>query len=327
VPSPAVALIKQVVDITTQIDNMAVELKESSIPESIQEPQQVRKSLHGSDADISLFQSFYLGTVAAVIASTVVFPMDKIKTRLQSVPAKGSIFSTARNIVVQEGLFKLYRGLSPQLVMIGPVNAAQMAANDTVQRKFRAGEDRELTFKELLIAGMAAGVAEILLANPQEVIKIRMQMQLGSADKPFSSPIDLLRQVGFRGLYKGVGACALRDMPFNLIFFSSYDLMKRRLADKKTHSVSPQSLLFAGAASAVLGSTLSTPADVIKTRLQNGEHNYKSYGECVRHIYSDGGYSAFFRGLFPRLLIIAPMFGIQFMIFENLQKLFFKKHS
>jgi solute carrier family 25 aspartate/glutamate transporter 12/13 len=306
-----------------------MELKESTLQrEAVQEPTQqpVRKSLHGSDADISLFQSFYLGTIAAVIASTVVFPMDKIKTRLQSVPSKGSILSTARSIVVQEGILKLYRGLSPQLVMIGPVNAAQMAANDFVQRKFRAGEDRDLLFKELLIAGMAAGVAEIVLANPQEVIKIRMQMQQGSTEKPFTSPVDLLRQVGFRGLYKGVGACAIRDMPFNLIFFSSYDYMKRNLADKQTHTVSPHNLLLAGAASAVLGSTLSTPADVIKTRLQNGEYNYKSYSECVRHIYSDGGYSAFFRGLFPRLLIIAPMFGIQFMIFENLQKLLYKKN-
>jgi len=277
---------------------------------------------HGVDAQVSFVESFLLGTVAAVISATAVFPMDKVKTRLQS-SVGGSIFSTFRQIAAAEGITKLFRGLSPQLAMIGPVNAGQMAANDFVQRKFRAGQDRELLFSELLMAGMAAGVAEILLSNPQEVVKIRMQMQ-GSTGLPLASPIQVIRAIGLKGLYKGVGACVVRDLPFSMIFFTTYDLFKRKLADQNK-DVSPHKLLGAGALSAAIGSAIVTPADVVKTRLQNGVYSYTSYSECVKHIFSQGGYSAFFRGLTSRILINAPMFGIQFMIFENLIKYFHPK--
>jgi hypothetical protein len=73
-----------------------------------------------------------------------------------------------------------------------------------------------------------------------------------------------------------------------------------------------------------LGAVISTPADVIKTKLQNGTHEFKSYSDCIRHIKAEAGIPAFFRGTLSRIFIIAPMFGIQFMIFENLKNYFFK---
>jgi len=122
---------------------------------------------------------------------------------------------------------------------------------------------------------------------------------------------------------RALGLVYFAIFPSLSFFFSSYDYLKRLLVDTDTRTVSSHKLLLAGALSATLASGLVTPADVVKTRLQNGTREYKSYTECVRHILSDGGYKAFFRGLTPRLLIIAPMFGIQFMIFENLLRIFF----
>jgi len=249
-----------------------------------------------------------------------VFPMDKVKTRLQS--HGGTIISTATQIIAKEGTLKMmFRGLSPQLVMIGPVNAAQMTTNDFVQRKFRGKSERDLKLWELSAAALSASVAEIAIGNPQEVVKIRMQMQ--GIHAPVVSALQIVKEIGITGLYKGVGACMLRDLPFNLIFFLTYDYLKRVFADKTTKNIDSTRLLMAGTTAAAIASAACTPADVIKTKLQNGTQQFKSYGECIRQIIAEGGYSAFFRGLTSRLLIIAPMFGIQFMLFEKMQKYFY----
>ncbi len=38
-----------------------------------------------------------------------------------------------------------------------------------------------------------------------------------------------MRQLGLLGLYKGVGACLLRDIPFSGIYFPTYSHLKKDL--------------------------------------------------------------------------------------------------
>ena len=70
------------------------------------------------------------------------------------------------------------------------------------------------------------------------------------------------------GLYKGAPACFLRDIPFSGIYFPVYAASKRWLTDEETQKTSPFSLLAAGAIAGVPAAFLTTPADVVKTRLQ-----------------------------------------------------------
>ncbi len=41
------------------------------------------------------------------------------------------------------------------------------------------------------------------------------------------SAIQIIRQLGLLGLYKGVSACLLRDIPFSAIFFPYYAHLKK----------------------------------------------------------------------------------------------------
>lgn len=51
-----------------------------------------------------------LSGLAAMVGATCVFPMDKIKTRLQTSKAPGvNILTVARDIVQKEGVLRLYR--------------------------------------------------------------------------------------------------------------------------------------------------------------------------------------------------------------------------
>ena len=84
----------------------------------------------------------------------------------------------------------------------------------------------------------------MLATNPYEIVKIRMQLQ--TADGPKKSGIAIIKELGLRylyiyffflppilrGLYTGLPATLLRDVPFNAIYFSSYAAFKKMLKDE-----------------------------------------------------------------------------------------------
>jgi solute carrier family 25 (mitochondrial aspartate/glutamate transporter), member 12/13 len=46
------------------------------------------------------------------------------------------------------------------------------------------------------------------------------------------SAITVVKELGLFGLYKGVGACLLRDIPFSGIFFPAYAHIKKDLFEE-----------------------------------------------------------------------------------------------
>lgn len=44
---------------------------------------------------------------------------------------------------------------------------------------------------------------------------------------PKMSALSIVRQLGVLGLYRGVGACLLRDIPFSGIYFPTYAHLKK----------------------------------------------------------------------------------------------------
>ena len=60
--------------------------------------------------------------------------------------------------------------------------------------------------------------------------------------------------------------------------------------------------------------------DVVKTRLQvlrnaQGEAAYSGIVDCVRKTYKNEGVMAFYKGAVPRMIVIAPLFGIAQMVY------------
>ena len=74
------------------------------------------------------------------------------------------------------------------------------------------------------------------------------------------------------------------------------------------------------------------PLDVIKTRLQvlkraEGEPTYNGIADCAVRVFRQEGITAFYKGAVPRMIVIAPLFGIAQMVYfvgvaENLLDFF-----
>lgn len=140
---------------------------------------------------------------------------------------------------------------------------------------------------------------------------------------PKRSAMWIVRNLGILGLYKGASACLLRDVPFSAIYFPTYNHLKRDMfGESPQKKLGILQLLTAGAIAGMPAAYLTTPCDVIKTRLQvearKGEATYTGLMDCARKILKDEGFKAFFKGGPARILRSSPQFGFTLAAYEVL---------
>lgn len=298
-------------------------------------------------------EHFALGAVAGGIGAAAVYPIDLVKTRMQNqriAPDGKAMYTNSidcfRQTIKSEGFIGLYRGLLPQLVGVAPEKAIKLAVNDMLREAFTVSDietgEAKIHFPLEVLSGGCAGACQVLVTNPLEITKIRLQIQgetsrlLKAAGKPVPTPqsaLSIVKELGFVGLYKGAAACLIRDIPFSAIYFPAYAALKRWIVMLKSENngglsrgVGPDAttLLLAGTAAGVPAAFLTTPADVIKTRLQvatrEGEMAYKNMTDCTQKILKYEGISAFFKGSGMRVFRSSPQFGITLMSYELLSQ-------
>ena len=294
----------------------------------------IRRAHEQETSPLKPVYHFILGSVAGAIGATFVYPIDLVKTRLQNQRAIEKLYSGGIDcffkVVKNEGAFGLYRGLLPQLVGVAPEKAIKLTMNDLVRSLLRNSVTGELTFPREVVAGGCAGASQVIFTNPLEIVKIRLQTQgeavLLSGQATVQSAASIIGSLGIRGLYKGVTACLLRDIPFSAIYFTLYSHMKRDLFGEgiTKNSLSPLELLVCGSLSAMPASYLATPADVIKTRIQviarTGQQTYSGIMDTIKKILATEGPRAFFKGGVARVLRSSPQFGVTLVSYELLQR-------
>lgn len=272
---------------------------------------------------LPMFQKLVVGAIAGIIGTVAIFPIDMVKTRLQQQTigpngerAYRGPFHCMSKIIRVEGLRGLYKGLGPNLVGVTPEKAIKLAVNEYA-RELLENPDGSIDLHNEIIAGASAGFFQVIATNPMELIKIRMQTQATLPVEQRQSAVEVVRGLGVRGMYTGATACFVRDIPFSLLFFPGYSHLKTTFAEPDGETKLP-GVLAAGAIAGALSSGLCTPADVVKTRLQlkGGRAKYGGMVQCTRIIWRDEGFMAFYKGVVPRMSVVAPLFGIALVSFE-----------
>ena len=166
-----------------------------------------------------------------------------------------------------------------------------------------------------------------MFTNPLEIVKIRLQTigeQVRLEGATPKGAVTIVKELGFFGLYKGASACLLRDVPFSAIYFPAYASAKEWCTGDKDRA-SPLDLLTAGAMAGAPAASLTTPADVIKTRMQvtgsGGKKPYNTIPEAAVDIMKNEGPTAFFKGAAARVFRSSPQFAVTLMCYELLHNL------
>lgn len=188
-------------------------------------------------------------------------------------------------------------------------------------------------------AGLGAGVTEaVAVVTPMEVVKIRMQAQYHSLSDPLDVPkyrsaphalLTVLREEGFGALYRGVSLTALRQGTNQAVNFTAYTEFKEMLQkwqpEYQGKNLPSYQTTLIGLISGAMGPFSNAPIDTIKTRLQKtpaepGQTALSRIMNISRDMFKQEGPKAFYKGITPRVMRVAPGQAVTFTVYEFLKK-------
>ncbi len=199
----------------------------------------------------------WAGSVAGVIAETLMHPFDTISMRQKCHYAGRNVgasyqglIGTARSMIREEGAFSLMNGVSVTALSAVPSSALYFGSYEmakSVGLSFVDDVDPNGAFGWLdttykndfvhLLAGIFSELCASLVVVPSEVVKSRMQLG-GSGPTAYKSAVHGILKIasseGMNGLYSGYRACLLQDCSFSAIQFCLYERLRRDMKTEKT---------------------------------------------------------------------------------------------
>ncbi|KAG0717818.1 Solute carrier family 25 member 45 [Chionoecetes opilio] len=119
------------------------------------------------------FVAGWLGGCAGLVVG---HPLDTIKVRQQTL-GKVSALRVIRNTLRYERLGGFYKGMGFPLLATGSLNALFFGVYANTLRLLNPGSERP-TYAQVFVAGGAGGLAQLVVACPVELVKIKMQVQI-----------------------------------------------------------------------------------------------------------------------------------------------------
>eukprot|EP01083_Nonionella_stella_P141990 438448_1 len=280
------------------------------------------------------------GAGAGAITKTAIAPLERVKIlfQIQSMrssverPKYTSIVGTLRNIVQEDGVRGFYRGNGTNVLRVVPVYALKFGFNDTFKDWVRRSEQdvKDLNFSQLIQAGSLAGLCQIGVTYPLEVVRTRLSLCSAWESKYrgiVHCAMTTVRHEGVAALYKGIGPSFLTGAPYVGIQMTSYELFKRRCPhDPESHRVPVQYTLVCGTAAGLIAQTSTYWGDTLRRRMQtNGiggrERHFSSSWDCARKLWRTEGIRGFHRGLSANVIRCIPGAAIQFTAYDQLKRL------
>ena len=264
-------------------------------------------------------QRFGAAGFGAAVAEALTLPVDAAKVRLQLQASGPSVVGEAAKpkytglaqgmwrIGRDEGLAVLWRGLEPALVRQVSYTGMTFVLYEPVRNAIADVPANEIPFYKRVLAGGTAGGISIMLMNPVDVLKTQMQAHSGDgapAMRQIAS--NVWSNAGLSGFWRGWQPNVARCFAGNACELGVYDEAKTRLVAAGL----PDGPLAHFAASGVAGTvsaTVSTPLDVVKTRLMAqaggvetaGVIQYTGVLDCCVRMPRIEGVSSLYKGFVP----------------------------
>jgi len=167
------------------------------------------------------------------------------------------------------------------------------------------------------LSGSIIGIGEVVLL-PLDILKIKAQTNPQSIAG--RGIVQILAEERLSSLYRGMLWTMIRNAPGSFALFGANALVKDRVFKLENYS---DATFFQNFVSSCAGGfvsiTISSPPDVIKTRLQNASFQSGETGcQIVWNLLKHEGVLGFFKGLTPKLLIVGPKLVFSFTIAQTM---------
>ncbi|XP_028661874.1 mitoferrin-1 [Erpetoichthys calabaricus] len=270
------------------------------------------------------------GAVAGVLEHAVMFPVDSVKTRMQSLQPDPkaryqSVYQGLSRIIRTEGIMRPMRGIGITMAGAGPAHALYFAGYEKL--KWKLSNIIHPGSNSHIANGIAGSIATLLhdaVMNPVEVVKQRMQMY----NSPYKGAWDCIQTVrrteGVAAFYRSYTTQLTMNIPFQAMHFISYEFMQEQLNPRRQYQ--PHTHIISGAVAGAVAAAVTTPLDVCKTLLNTQENvaltsinisgHLSGMANAFRTVYQIGGVPAFFKGMQARIIYQMPSTAISWSVYE-----------
>ncbi|CAA7258933.1 unnamed protein product [Cyclocybe aegerita] len=246
--------------------------------------------------------SMIAGAGGGLVASIATCPLDVVKTKLQAqraiVGQEGyyGVLGTVKNILTENGIRGMYRGLGPTILGYLPTWAIYFAVYDGIKTVF--GEPptsfggmsqkqnerlypaaqvkgyqpvmREHPWSLHILSAMTAGAASTICTNPLWVIKTRFMTQTRDEVRyrhTLDAAITIWKSEGVKAFYRGL-LPSLLGILHVAVQFPLYEQLKILAQGDSDAPLSSEAILGCSAISKMTASIATYPHEVVRTRLQ-----------------------------------------------------------
>ncbi|VDO96711.1 unnamed protein product [Soboliphyme baturini] len=159
------------------------------------------------------FASLFSGACAGLLVDITLFPLDTVKTRLQS----------ASGFRKSGGITRLYSGI-PSVAIGSAPSAALFFIAYNASKELLSTKISNPMVAEMIASSIGETIA-CFVRVPTEVLKQRTQAR---HSRNVRNALRTLLQVdGASGLYRGFGITLCREIPFSAIQFPLWEQLKR----------------------------------------------------------------------------------------------------
>ena len=272
------------------------------------------------------FKNGLASALSAACAKTVLQPIDAVKT-MQQYSQKGrsglTVLGACQELMQRPGgVSNFYAGLGVTVIGAMPGVALYFGVYSSCKRSFLQ-TDFGKQHKTLAIA-MSAAIGNSVASFsrvPYEVVK--QQLQTGIYDNTWQALSAIAKSPQWFSMIfprGGVAIQMLRDVPYAVVTLIMYEHLqasfgtKRVVAQQKSRA---WDFALGGIAGGV-GSWVTNPLDVLKTRLQTDSQLLYdgSVLRCMTSTWQEGGLPVLLRGSVPRLAHKIPANAFFFFFYE-----------
>lgn len=194
----------------------------------------------GNFEEIGVAGRLFAGGAAGAVAQTAIYPLELVKTRLQTFVGKDgkvpSLLKLSKDIMQQEGPLAFFRGLLPSVIGIIPYAGIDLATYESLKKSSRKWlpANQEPGPLIQLSCGMLSGAVGATCVYPLQLVRTRLQAQGLNSAVRYKGMVDafqrIWREEGVRAFYKGLFPNLLKVLPAASITYITYEEMKKQLS-------------------------------------------------------------------------------------------------
>ncbi|GIL84462.1 hypothetical protein Vretimale_19009 [Volvox reticuliferus] len=299
----------------------------------------------GTAKKATVLQELIISGVSVGGATIVTNPIDVVKTRLQLHSSTGSavdrpgLFRTGITLVREEGAASLMRGMSPavargflyggmRLGLYGPCRDALQAVagvpssgNPATAATTGAAPRQGLAALGLKAgAGIISGAIAAGVTSPTELVKTRLQAKGCESSSTWAVMRQVVSEGGVLALWRGSVPSMARAALLTASQLATYDTVKRDVMKYSGWGDSLATHLTSSCFAGLVTTTVTNPADVIKTRMfVTGGSKARGITQTAMDIVRNDGLSGFFKGWTANYARLGPQTVIIFLISETVR--------